>query len=216
MNIEPLISSNMKFIRRLCDRYFSGKPEDAEMLNSEVLEKIWRHREKFNGTDLDFKKWCYIIVKRTFIDSYHKKSNKMECDIDSISVLRYDSGDILKDIENRESIACIEFTIRNIFGLEFMAVYKLVLVDGFQYDEAAVRLKIPIGTVKNRTYTIRRYISNKNNILNPKNKEINREQIFQNEGVENYSEGRMETKKHRQTIREELKKKGKQYNRIRG
>jgi RNA polymerase sigma-70 factor (ECF subfamily) len=129
--------------------------EDANDLLQETLLKAFTNREKFNeGTNL--KAWLYTIMKNTFITNYQRLVRRNTF-IDTTDSLHFiNSSDSTTD-----NLAYSEFAISDIgkaidsldetYKIPFMMHYR-----GFKYHEIAERLKIPIGTVKNRIHIARK------------------------------------------------------------
>jgi RNA polymerase sigma factor (sigma-70 family) len=129
--------------------------EDANDLLQETMMKAYTNRDKFSeGTNL--KAWMYTIMKNTFITNYQRMIRRNTF-IDTTENLHY--------INSTESLvqngAIANFTMKDInhalenlqdtFKVPFMMYFN-----GFKYHEIAVRLDIPIGTVKNRIHIARK------------------------------------------------------------
>jgi RNA polymerase sigma-70 factor (ECF subfamily) len=134
--------------------------EDANDLLQETLLKAFTNREKFNeGTNL--KAWLYTIMKNTFITNYQRLVrrntfidttdslhyiNSPESTTDNLAYSEFAMGDIGSAIDN------LDETYKTPFMMHFR---------GFKYHEIAERLKIPIGTVKNRIHIARKELKDK-------------------------------------------------------
>ncbi|MDW8345359.1 MAG: RNA polymerase sigma factor [Bacteroidia bacterium] len=130
-------------------------PEDAKDLLQETMLKAYNNRDKFaEGTNL--KAWLYTIMKNTFITNYQRVV-KRNTFIDTTENLHY-----INSLENSvENTAYNEFTNSDIqaainkldeaYRVPFMMHYR-----GFKYHEIAEKLRIPIGTVKNRIHIARK------------------------------------------------------------
>jgi RNA polymerase sigma factor (sigma-70 family) len=129
--------------------------EDANDLLQETLLKAFTNRAKFNeGTNL--KAWLYTIMKNTFITNYQRLVRRNTF-IDTTDTMHFiNSPDSATD-----NLAYSEFAMSDINkaidGLDeayrspFMMHFR-----GFKYHEISERLKIPIGTVKNRIHIARK------------------------------------------------------------
>ncbi|RAU81650.1 RNA polymerase sigma factor [Pontibacter arcticus] len=130
--------------------------DDAKDLVQETMLKALTNRTKFKaGTNL--KAWLYTIMRNTFINNYNKIT-KRSSHIDSTEYLQYLNTDenyitqnkgtstfVINDIN--EAIAHLSEEHRTPFMLYYV---------GYKYLEIAEKLKIPIGTVKNRIHIARK------------------------------------------------------------
>jgi len=154
-NIGKLQSSLKPFAMRL-----TKDVDDAHDLLQETMMKAYTNREKFTeGTNL--KAWLYTIMKNTFITNY-QRSVRRNTFIDTTDNLRF-----INSIENiTYNLASSFFTMSDIereiekldevYRLPFMMHFR-----GFKYYEIAERLKIPIGTVKNRIHIARKQLKDR-------------------------------------------------------
>ena len=129
--------------------------EEANDLMQETMMKAFINREKFSeGTNL--KAWLYTIMKNTFITNYQRMIRRNTF-IDTTDNLHYINSSDAR-IENK---AYGSFTMNDInTAIEKLSdTYKVPFVmhfRGFKYHEIADRLRIPIGTVKNRIHIARK------------------------------------------------------------
>lgn len=134
--------------------------EEANDLLQETLLKAFTNRDKFTeGTNL--KAWLYTIMKNTFITNYQRLVRRNTF-IDTTDNLHY-----INSRENTtENLAYSEFALGDINQAitNLDDVYKtpfMMHFRGFKYHEIAERLKIPIGTVKNRIHIARKELKSK-------------------------------------------------------
>jgi RNA polymerase sigma factor (sigma-70 family) len=129
--------------------------DDANDLLQDTLIKGFTNREKFSdGTNL--KAWLFTIMKNTFITNYQKMIRR---------------NTFIDVTENLHYINSIENSTQNLGQNTFVqqdltkALNKLedtylspfmMYFSGFKYNEIAVSLDIPIGTVKNRIHIARK------------------------------------------------------------
>ena len=129
--------------------------DEANDLIQDTLMKAFLNKDKFNeGTN--FKAWLYTIMKNTFITNYQKMIRKNTF---------IDSTDNLFHINSNESLteneAISEFAQKDISNAiaKLDADYKtpfMMYFRGFKYEEIADKLRIPLGTVKNRIHIARK------------------------------------------------------------
>lgn len=129
--------------------------EEANDLIQDTLMKAFINKEKFaDGTNL--KAWLYTIMKNTFITNYQKMLRKNTFIDNTDNLFHLNSTDYLAINE-----AVSEFVQGDInkaihllhedYQVPFVMYFK-----GFKYEEIAISLSIPLGTVKNRIHIARK------------------------------------------------------------
>ncbi|GAL87763.1 RNA polymerase, sigma-24 subunit, ECF subfamily [Sporocytophaga myxococcoides] len=134
---------------------FTHNQADANDLIQDTILKALKNKTKFKkGTNI--KAWLYIIMKNTFISNYHKidKRNSLVDPIDDDytlnvpSTITYNDGTANVAMEEiNKAINSLDKVFREPFMMHF---------SGFKYEEIAQKLKIPMGTVKNRIHVARK------------------------------------------------------------
>lgn len=122
---------------------------DAEDLVQETAIKAFRGKHTFNeGTS--FKSWSFTILKNTFITKYNKRKKRkvvnapIEDFTYALSSRHAVKNDAISQMKIKEIKSCInQLTQKS--RLPF-----LMHVEGYQYNEIANSLNIPLGTVKSR------------------------------------------------------------------
>lgn len=136
---------------------FTKNQEDANDLIQETLIKAIKNKSKFkDGTNI--KAWLYTIMRNTFISNYHKveKRNSIidpieeEYTYTSSSSIDYNKG--TSNVALEEIYKAIN-SLENAFKEPFMMHYS-----GFKYEEIAEKLKLPMGTIKNRIHVARKIL----------------------------------------------------------
>lgn len=134
---------------------FTHNQSDANDLIQDTIVKALKNKNKFKkGTNI--KAWLYIIMKNTFISNYHKveKRNNLIDPIDDeynfnvANTVAHNEGssNITMD-EIQKAISKLDKVFRDPFMMHF---------SGFKYEEIAQKLRIPMGTVKNRIHVARK------------------------------------------------------------
>lgn len=122
---------------------------DAEDLVQETAIKAFKNKHTYReGTN--FKSWTFTILKNTFITAYNKKKKKR--------VINAPIEDFTFILENKYAVkndAVSQIRVKEIKNKISELSYKskmpfLMHVEGYQYNEIADSLGIPIGTVKSR------------------------------------------------------------------
>ena len=137
--------------------------DDANDLLQDTMVKAFTNKDKFtDGTNL--KAWLYTIMKNTFITNYQRMIRRGTF-VDTTENLHFlNSGSAV--IENG---VFGDFTMKDITKAidNLDEVYKspfLMHYRGFKYHEIAIKLNIPIGTVKNRIHIARKILKDDLNV----------------------------------------------------
>ncbi|WP_242928542.1 RNA polymerase sigma factor [Pontibacter vulgaris] len=130
--------------------------DDAKDLVQETMLKALTNKEKFKaGTNL--KAWLYTIMRNTFINNYNKIT-KRSSNVDSAEYLQYLNTDENYVTYNKGTATFVMGDINKAIELlqeEHRTPFMMYYV-GYKYLEIAEKLKIPIGTVKNRIHIARK------------------------------------------------------------
>jgi len=159
MNNHEFLSAYQSLEQRL--RAFAIKltrsKTDADDLLQETVMLAYSNRKKIRmGTN--FKSWITTIMRNTFINDYrikrnrktitgaledhaHEAKNKMVTNDCESTLMMEELSDILQKIDSK-------------YRLPFLMYYK-----GYDYQEIAAKMKIPMGTVKSRLYVARQKLS---------------------------------------------------------
>lgn len=162
-NIEKEIKHQITHVRKCCYMLVRRR-EEAELLESEVLEKIWDKKHLFNGSEKDFKGWSYTIARNIAITNF----NKMKYKVDSIdSVLREQHSVFISNNSYypKQHLKDVVYTIKSKFKEKQVEIFKQHVIEGYKIHEIAKRLEVPEGTVKHVVHAIRKYVSNPDNII---------------------------------------------------
>lgn len=134
--------------------------EDANDLLQETMLKAYTNRDKFNdGTNL--KAWLYTIMRNTFITNYQRLMRRNTF-IDTTENLHFINSH--GSVTQNQALAAftmqdIDNAIKNVddtYSVPFIMYFR-----GFKYHEIAEKLKLPIGTVKNRIHIARHELKDK-------------------------------------------------------
>ncbi|MBC3538653.1 RNA polymerase sigma factor [Rufibacter sediminis] len=130
--------------------------DDAKDLVQETLLKAFVNRDRFKaGTNL--KAWLYTIMRNTFINHYNKVT-KRSSNVDTTDYIQTHPSDDRMIAVNRASG---DFALNDIYAAidnlpeELRTPFMMYYV-GYKYLEIAEKLKLPIGTVKNRIHLARK------------------------------------------------------------
>ena len=141
--------------------------DDAKDLVQETLLKALVNRDKFRvGTNL--KAWLYTIMRNTFINNYNKITKRNQ-NIDVNEYFQYFNTDENYITQNGATTSFVMNDLHAAIG-ELQEAYRtpfMMYYIGYKYLEIAEKLRIPIGTVKNRIHIARKDLKAKLTIYNP-------------------------------------------------
>jgi RNA polymerase sigma-70 factor (ECF subfamily) len=119
--------------------------EAAKDLCQETLYKAFAYKDKYQpGTNI--KAWLYTIMRNIFINDYRRNGRK-KIVIDTVKYMQSQSG------------VSSEFNLRlkeiNTALHKLPAIFKtacLLYLEGYKYQEIAIALNEPLGTIKSRIH----------------------------------------------------------------
>ncbi len=135
--------------------------QDADDLVQETYMRAYRAIESFqSGTNA--KAWLFQILKNVYINAYRKRSKQpVHVDYEDVSLVRGEEETASSSytdlrVELFDKMLGDEVTAAiNSLSSEYRMVIELREFDGFSYDEIAVLLDIPVGTVRSRLFRAR-------------------------------------------------------------
>ncbi len=134
--------------------HLTQQREEAEDLVQETWLAAYRSRDKFTpGTN--FKQWIYVIMRYTHINRYRKKRTRQH--------LHHSMNHVTPSRERRWAVANgaeqtlgLQELSRQLNALgERYCVPFLMFFRGYDYQEIAAHLNLPLGTVKSRLFQAR-------------------------------------------------------------
>ncbi|GGI29568.1 RNA polymerase sigma factor [Pedobacter mendelii] len=136
---------------------FTKDADDANDLLQDTMMKAIKFLNKFEeGTNI--KGWLFTIMRNTFINNYRRRIKvqsivTQEEDISSYNLLHSSTRN---DSETSFAMGDIK---RALSGLtDTYSVPFVRYVEGYKYEEIAIELGIPIGTVKTRIHQARKHL----------------------------------------------------------
>ena len=124
-------------------------PALADDLAQETMLAIWRRAESYDAAKSAVSTWVYTIARNLHIDQYRKQTRASRVDLTdpSLSPGEAPAADELfsrgQDVDAVvEALAILPDDQRRVLDLAFM--------EGLSHREIAVRLALPLGTVKSR------------------------------------------------------------------
>jgi len=131
--------------------------ETAKDLLQETMFRALANREKYNaGTNI--KAWLYTIMRNIFINDYRRKAKQNIILDNSINEFLLNSNQlsVANTAESNLQMKAIQqavYQLPDIFKNPFMLYF-----DGYKYNEIAVLLKEPLGTIKSRIHFARKLL----------------------------------------------------------
>lgn len=164
-----LVKKYQNKIAGLISRYVSNQGDIADVAQ-EAFIKAYRALPNFRG-DSAFYTWLYRIAVNCAKNSIVAKSRKPPAnDIDADDAEFYDCADAMRSNASPENLLLSEEVRTVIFNTidslpeDLKTAITLREIEGMSYEEIAVVMDCPVGTVRSRIFRAREAIDNK---LNP-------------------------------------------------
>lgn len=160
MNFNELIKSNKQNVKNII-RLITK--QDNEDLEQEVYLKAWKNADRYEERG-NFKSWINTIAKNVSKDylksAYFKNSNNTTSDEVVLSTVKDNKqtpeSSVLKSERQSRIIDAIEE-----LKPKLRETIMLCEIEGYTYEEAAKKLKCPLGTIKSRVYNAKRELAEK-------------------------------------------------------
>lgn len=134
-----------------------GNKEEAEDILQETFLRVYRERESYDF-NYSFSTWIYTIALNLFRNEYKKKRRAKLLSLDAL----FNRPDLnSENFGNKNRLSSIlEKTIRTL-PMKYRNAFVLRDVDQLSYEEVALSLNVPLGTVKSRVNRARRILKKK-------------------------------------------------------
>ncbi|MBO6009737.1 MAG: RNA polymerase sigma factor RpoE [Ruminobacter sp.] len=147
----------------IAQRYVSN-PDDAQDIAQEAFIKTYRALADFRG-DSAFYTWLYRITVNTAMNFVTSNANKIKSvDVNTPEIESYDGSEKLHDIANPENIMEGEDArklIKKALGSlseDLRQAICLREIEEMSYEDIAVVMNCPVGTVRSRIFRAREII----------------------------------------------------------
>lgn len=160
MDFKELIESNKQNVRNIIRLITKETNEDLEQ---EVFVRVWKHKDKYLEKGR-IKSWINAIAKniskdylKTATKRHEQKNITNEGIIDTVvdpkvtPELRLQSK-----IRQKRIIQAIDS-----LKPKLKEVIMLCDIEGYTYQQAASKLKVPVGTIKSRIYNAKKELADK-------------------------------------------------------
>ena len=132
-------------------------------MEQEVYLKVWKNADRYEERG-NFKSWINTIAKNVSKDylksAYFKNSNNTTSDEVVLSTVKDNKqtpeSSVLKSERQSRIIDAIEE-----LKPKLRETIMLCEIEGYTYEEAAKKLKCPLGTIKSRVYNAKRELAEK-------------------------------------------------------
>ncbi|OGA18110.1 MAG: RNA polymerase sigma factor RpoE [Betaproteobacteria bacterium RIFCSPLOWO2_12_FULL_63_13] len=162
---ELLVSKYQRKLSRLLARFVKDQTE-VEDVAQEAFIKAYRALPSFRG-DSAFYTWLYRIginTAKNYLMALGRRAPTMS-EFDSEEAEEFDAGDRLRDNntpENQLMSKQIARTVNDAMDRlpdELRSAIQLREIEGLSYEEIAVAMNCPIGTVRSRIFRAREEIA---------------------------------------------------------
>ena len=161
--MKKIIEQNKKHIQAVIHKLTGSTNEDLEQ---EVYIRAWQNLPKYKEEG-KFKQWICMItanICRDFFRSKHLKYQIKECfDEQNLEDLKFEkTPECITDEKQHQKIILQAI---DMLSKEHKKVIVLFEFEGYSIEEIAIKLNIPIGTVKSRLFNARKILKNKLSFL---------------------------------------------------
>ncbi len=134
---------------------FVGNAADADDLVQDTLFRAYQAWDQFErGTNA--KGWLITILRHVFINDYRRNLRRRQIlTSDAPPAVEHTTVRFFDDLVDDEVVRAIDA-----LPLQFREVVMLRDVEDLTYEEIAVMLRIPVGTVKSRLFRARELLQN--------------------------------------------------------
>ena len=159
MNFKEIVENNKNNVRSIIRLITNEINEDLEQ---EVFVKIWKNSDKYKEQG-SFKSWVNTIAKnvsKDYVKSAYKRNNDTTVSDEEIlhSIKDKKSTPELTLISNDRQKRITEAI--NSLKPKFKEVVMLCEIYGYTYEDAAFKIKCPVGTIKSRLYNAKKELAN--------------------------------------------------------
>lgn len=142
-------------------RTLTQNREEALDLVQETIYKALKYNEKYRE-EVNFGGWVYTIMRNTFINQANRKKRVRFRSLDETQSLANSTSHSLDTVSVYSGNKELELLILSLN--ESVRKPFVMSLSGFQYDEIAEEMGIPIGTVKSRIFRAREILMQSVNI----------------------------------------------------
>ena len=119
--------------------------ESAEDVVQEVFLAVWRKAASYRSDRGDVPGWLYTITRNRLVDRWRRKGGAVEeseLDFDALASKERGAESAVVDLSVRKALAGLSADQRQALELAYFG--------GLTYEETALKLELPLGTLKSR------------------------------------------------------------------
>jgi RNA polymerase sigma-70 factor, ECF subfamily len=155
---ESLVDATVDDIYRIAVS-FSRRRQEAEDLTQEVFLKLWQNLHRYHAGS-SFRAWAYRVARNLFVDAYRRSRDERKATwldpefLDSLPGGEDPHGKAVR----RQRLEMVRAALAKL-PQELAQILLLRDFADWSYDELAVELELPLGTVKSRLNRARRELA---------------------------------------------------------
>ena len=130
----------------------TGNAEDADDLLQETFIKVYMNLHRYSP-EYTFGQWLYTIARNTFIDYVRKRQDDLPID-EKFSSPASNTPTPEESVINSQQHHQIELCIARL-PENYRRLIRMRFFDEYSYEEIAVKLSLPLGTVKTQIHRAR-------------------------------------------------------------
>lgn len=158
MDFNDLVKANKQNVKNIIRLITNQENEDLEQ---EVFLKVWKNSDKYEERG-SFKSWINTVAKNVSKDylksAMFRNSNNTTSDDIVLGTIKDDrQSPEAKTVANERQFRIIN-AIEDLKP-KFKEVIMLCEIQGYSYEDAAKKLKCPIGTIKSRIYNAKKELA---------------------------------------------------------
>jgi len=158
VNFKEVIKENQNNVKSIIRLITKETNEDLEQ---EVFLKVWKNAEKYKEQG-SFKSWINTIAKnvsKDYLKSLQRRQQDITTSDDEVINTIKDkkkSPELILISNERQKIITEAI---NSLKPKYKEVIILCEIYGYKYEDAAFKLKCPVGTIKSRLYNAKKELS---------------------------------------------------------
>jgi RNA polymerase sigma-70 factor, ECF subfamily len=129
-----------------------GRRDLAEEATQETFVRAWRAADRFDESRGGMAPWLTTIAYRVAIDLHRREQRSFTVSLDDVQVTPVVDG---RTIESVEAVGRVRDAIRAL-APDDAELVRLHHFDGLTYADIGLRLGVPEGTIKSRSFRVRR------------------------------------------------------------
>ena len=150
---EALLKGHTRKIYNLCYR-FTGRVEEAEDVTQEVFIKVFQTLKTYDAAQGSFSTWLNRVARNHLVDHYRRTrkdrvTSSLEDELPAVQDAPSPHAEPTGQVESRERKEILQLALDKLSPDLREAVILRDLHD-LDYEEIALVLKVPQGTVKSR------------------------------------------------------------------